>query len=77
LFIDYLLRPKVAAAITNTVNYANPVPASLPFVEESIRNDPGVYPPPLIEAKLFADLADTDEFTRLETRMWTRFMTGQ
>jgi putrescine transport system substrate-binding protein len=77
LFIDYLLRPQVAAANTNTVNYANPVPTSLQFVKESIRNDAGVYPPPLVEAKLFPDLADTEEFTRLETRMWTRFMTGQ
>ncbi len=40
-------------------------------------NDPGVYPPAEVKAKLFPDLAETPEFTRLLNRTWTRFTTGK
>jgi hypothetical protein len=36
-----------------------------------------VYPPPEVKAKLFPDLSETDEFTRLLNRTWTRFTTGK
>ena len=36
-FIDYLLRPEVIAAITNTVSYPNPNLAATPFVKPQIR----------------------------------------
>jgi putrescine transport system substrate-binding protein len=77
VFINYVIQPEVIAGVTNYVNYANGVAASLPFVDESVRNDPGVYPPPEVKAKLFPDLAETQEFTRLLNRTWTRFTTGQ
>jgi putrescine transport system substrate-binding protein len=76
-FINYIMKPEVVAAISNYVNYANGNAAATPLVDESVRNDPGVYPPPEVKAKLFPDLAETQEFTRLLTRTWTRFMTGQ
>jgi putrescine transport system substrate-binding protein len=47
------------------------------MVDESVRNDPGVYPPAEIKAKLVPDLAESEEFTRLLNRSWTRFTTGQ
>jgi putrescine transport system substrate-binding protein len=42
-----------------------------------VRNDPGVYPPAEIKAKLYPDLSETPEYTRLLNRTWTRFQTGQ
>jgi putrescine transport system substrate-binding protein len=77
LFIDYLMRPDVIANVSNTTNYANGNAAATPLVKDSVRNDPGVYPPPEIKAKLFPNLADTEEFSRLENRTWTRFATGK
>jgi putrescine transport system substrate-binding protein len=77
LFIDYLMRPDVIANVSNTTNYANGNAAATPLVKESVRNDPGVYPPPEIKSKLFPNLADTEEFSRLENRTWTRFATGK
>jgi putrescine transport system substrate-binding protein len=77
LFIDYLLRPDVAAKNTNFVNFANSNAASFSQVNEEIRNDPGIYPSEAIKPKLVPDLAETSEFTRLLTRSWTRFKTGQ
>ncbi len=77
LFIDYLMRPDVIANVSNTTNYANGNAAATSLVKDSVRNDPGVYPPPEIKAKLFPNLADTEEFSRLENRTWTRFSTGK
>jgi putrescine transport system substrate-binding protein len=77
VFINYIMKPEVVAAISNYVNYANGNAAATPLVDESVRNDPGVYPPPEVKAKLFPDLSETQEFTRLLTRTWTRFTTGQ
>ncbi len=64
-FINFMMKPEVAATNSNFVNYATGNAASLPLVDESVRNDPGVYPSAEVKAKLFPDLASTDEFTRL------------
>ncbi|MEO7386371.1 MAG: extracellular solute-binding protein [Gammaproteobacteria bacterium] len=77
LFIDYLLRPDVAAKNSNFVNYANSNAASFDRINEDIRNDPGVYPSAEVKAKLVPDLAESPGFTRLLTRSWTRFKTGK
>ena len=77
LFIDYLLRPDVAAKNSNFVNYANGNAASFSLINADIRNDRGIYPAEETKAKLVPDLAESAQFTRLLTRSWTRFKTGQ
>jgi putrescine transport system substrate-binding protein len=77
LFIDYLLRPEVAAKNSNFVNYANSNAASLSLVSETVRNDRGIYPAAEVKPKLVPDLAETPQFTRVLTRAWTRFKTGR
>ena len=69
--------PQVAANNSNFVNYANGNGASLPMVNDEVKNDPGIYPTPEVKAKLFPSLAYSEDFTRLMTRMWTKFTTGQ
>jgi putrescine transport system substrate-binding protein len=76
-FINFMMRPEVAAANSNFINYANGNAASLEFIDESVRNDPGVFPSDEVKAKLFPDLAESAEFTRLLNRSWTRFTTGK
>ncbi|MBB6095770.1 putrescine transport system substrate-binding protein [Povalibacter uvarum] len=75
-FINYLMDPQVAANNSNFVNYANGNAASLPMVNDEVKNDPGIYPTPEVKAKLFPSLAYGEDFTRLMTRMWTKFTTG-
>ncbi len=77
LFIDYLMDPQVAANNSNTVKYANGNAASFQFVSDVVKNDPSVYPTAEVKAKLFPELATNEEYTRLLTRAWTRFSTGQ
>ncbi len=76
-WINFIMKPEIAGAISNAVNYANGNKDSLPFVNDDVKNDPGVYPPPEVKAKLYPDLAETPEFTRLLNRTWTRFTTGK
>ena len=72
-----MMRPEVAAANSNFINYANGNAASFTLINEAVRNDPGVFPSAEVKAKLFPDLAETPEFTRLLNRSWTRFTTGK
>jgi len=76
-FIDYLLRPAVAAANSNYVNYATANTAALAQVNEELRNDAGIYPTPEVKERLQPNLAKSAEFTRLLNRAWTRFVTGR
>lgn len=71
-FIAYLLDPAVAAKITDFVKYANPNLAATPLVEEGVRNDPGIYPPPAIKQKLIALRTPSDQEQRHLNRLWTR-----
>ena len=47
LFINYILRPDVAAALTNKVFYANPNAASLKFVKKDVAENKTIF---LVEA---------------------------
>jgi putrescine transport system substrate-binding protein len=76
-FIDYLLRPEVAAANSNYLYYANANPAATDLLSAELRADPGIYPPADVRAKLHPNLAKSAEFTRLLNRSWTRFVTGR
>jgi putrescine transport system substrate-binding protein len=77
VFINYMLRPEVIAAVTNFVNYPNGNAAATQFVNKEVLDDPSVYPPQEVKAKLVPDLADTEETTRAMTRGWQKFTTGQ
>ena len=77
LFIDYLLRPDVAAKNAMAVTYASGVAGSVALVSESMRTDSAVYPSPEARARLVPMRAKSQEFTRALMRMWTRFKTGE
>ena len=77
LFVNYMLRPEVIAAVSNTVKYANGNAPASQYVDKAVLEDPNVYPPTEIKAKLVPDLADTEETTRLMTRGWQKFTTGK
>jgi putrescine transport system substrate-binding protein len=76
-WLNYLMRPDVMAGITNAVKYPNGNRAALPLVKEALRNDPAIYPDPQVRKRLHSLVAAAPEYTRLVTREWTRFRTGQ
>lgn len=76
-FINFLLQPGVMAGITNTVHYANAVPASRGTVAASIRDDPNVYPSAQALDHSFTVKALDGAVTRARTRLWARFKAGR
>jgi putrescine transport system substrate-binding protein len=77
LFINFMMRPDSVAAVTNFKMYANGNSAATPHVDAAVRNDPDVYPPPDVRARLFPNLASSEELTRLQTALWRKFTQGQ
>jgi putrescine transport system substrate-binding protein len=76
-FINFLLEPQVAAKNSNLVKYANVNTASTPLLADAVRNDPNIYPPPELLAKLVPEPPRPQDYNRLLTRTWTRFKTGK
>ncbi|MCJ7955855.1 MAG: polyamine ABC transporter substrate-binding protein [Pseudomonas sp.] len=76
-FMNYLLEPKVMAAITNSVRFPNGNEKATPLVDKDITSDPGIYPSADVQAKLYA-IADLPAATQREmTRSWTKIKSGK
>jgi putrescine transport system substrate-binding protein len=76
-FIDYLMRPEVAAANTNFVAYASGNLAARQHVNPEILANPGVYPDDATFKRLFTNTAYDERSQRVVTRAWTRVKTGR
>ena len=75
-FINFILRPEIAAAISNEVAYANPNAKATKLVDPEIRDNPNIYPTAEVRKRLFFDTPVTPQYERLRTRAWTRVKTG-
>ncbi|MCA0175362.1 MAG: polyamine ABC transporter substrate-binding protein [Proteobacteria bacterium] len=76
-FINYILRPQVAAGLTNQVFYANPNKASLPFVDKEVAENPTVFLSAPDLAKMTAPDAVPQDIRRVQTRIFQRFKAGR
>lgn len=76
-FIDYMLRPDVAAANTNSVSYASGNLPAKKLVKPEILGNPGIYPDDATMARLSTNTAWDDKTQRFVTRAWTRVRTGK
>jgi putrescine transport system substrate-binding protein len=74
--IDYLLQAEVAARITNQTYFANGNLASFELLAPEIRNDPAIYPPPEVMARLFPNPVKEPDYVRARNRLWTQLKTG-
>jgi spermidine/putrescine transport system substrate-binding protein len=52
LFMNYMLEPKVGAALTNFVSYGSPNKAAAPYIDKKILDNPLIYPPADVLEKL-------------------------
>ena len=77
LFINFLLRPDVAARNSNLIKYANSVLPGIQPLNPAVVSDPGVYPPSEVRARLIPERPRPPEYQRMLTRAWTRFKTGR
>jgi putrescine transport system substrate-binding protein len=76
-FIDYLLRPEVAAKNSNFLSYPNGNLASQRLIDKVVIEDPTVYPDPATLASLYIITARDPRTQRLVNRLWTRIKTGR
>lgn len=76
-FINYLLEPKVSAAITDYVNYASPNAEAKALVDPDIAADPAVFPSTQTMAKLVDPVTLPDDAQRERVRAWTRIKSGR
>jgi putrescine transport system substrate-binding protein len=77
LFINYLLRPEIAAKNSAMMHYATSNAAAYSLVDPAVLSDPGVYPTAAMKEHLYPNAARSLAFTRELNRTWTRFKTGQ
>src|SRR5712691_4101632 len=76
-FIDYLLRPEVAAKNSNFLGYANGNLASQPLLDKAVLDDRTDYPDAETMKGLYIITAHDHKTQRLINRVWTRIKTGR
>ncbi|MEQ8603591.1 MAG: polyamine ABC transporter substrate-binding protein [Marivibrio sp.] len=76
-FLNYIMKPQVAAAISNYVYYANANEASMEYVDDAVKNDPAIYPDKETMQNLYSVQPWNPRFQREATRAWTKLKTGQ
>ena len=76
-FINYLLQPQVMADLTDYLQFPNANEQATALVEESIRTDPGIYPPADVMNKLFTFPDLPAKTQRVMTRSWTKIKSGK
>lgn len=74
--MDHLMTPEIIAGITNSIYYANAVPAANASVDPAILNDPGTYPPQAVRAGLYTKNDNAQAFNRALTRAFSRLKSG-
>jgi putrescine transport system substrate-binding protein len=72
LFIDFILRAKSGAQITNDVGYATGNLAAKPLLPENILNEPMIYPPEEVTKRLYVELAPPHRYERKRVRTWIK-----
>jgi spermidine/putrescine transport system substrate-binding protein len=76
LFLNFLMRPDINAAIANYNQYATPNEAAHPFIQPQILNNPLIFPPndELANAELVLPL--TPQGQKMYDEFWERFLSA-
>ena len=77
LFINFMLRPEVAAANTNFTYYATANMAAMKYINKEILDDYRIYPDAKVMANGYPSAVRDTGIQQVITREWTRFKTGQ
>jgi putrescine transport system substrate-binding protein len=67
-----MMKPEVAGANTNFIQYANPISASAPFIKKELLADPGLYPPKSVMKKLAVQPPLEPEVSTMLKRIWAK-----
>ncbi len=73
LFMNYLMRPEVAAADSNYSWYATANQSAIPLIDEEITSSPAAFPTPAQIATMYTLSPLPPKAERVRTRTWTNF----
>lgn len=76
VFINFVLRPENAAAITNKMFYATMNLASIGFIKKDIAENPTIFLSEEDKKRLVSARMVSNDTRRIMTRMFTRFKSG-
>ncbi len=76
IFLDYMMRPDVAAADTNYVWYATANEAAIPLIDEEVTSSVAAFPPAEAVDKMYTLSVVPPRVEKTRTRTWTNFKAG-
>ena len=76
LFINFILRPRIIAGISDYIFYANASEAAREFMSPRVLDDPGIYPNNETWGVMYPVLSAQPKQERLRTRAWARVKSG-
>jgi len=76
LFINYTLRPQVAANDSNFTWYATANKDAIPMIDEEVTSSPAAFPTPAQVSKMYTLNPLPPRIERIRTRTWTNFKAG-
>lgn len=76
-FINYLMRPEVAARNTKVTNFASGIPAAKDLVPKEISGNPAIYPDAETMKRLFTVTTYDQATQKFVTAEWTQIKIGK
>ena len=76
-WLDWVMRPEVAADTANFLNGRTGVIAARKLMTPAVANDPGIFPSSKVAKTLFDVTSDGPDYDRIRNRSWTQIKTGQ
>jgi putrescine transport system substrate-binding protein len=76
-FIDFLMRPEIAALNSSFISYANGNLASQKLIDKAVLDDRTVYPDAETMKSLYIITANDQRTQRVINRLWTRIKTSR
>jgi putrescine transport system substrate-binding protein len=77
VFINYMMRPEVAAKNSNYISYANGNLESQKFIDKAILDNPAIYPNKEVMDRLFIVTTNEPAVQRVITKTWNTFKRGK
>jgi len=76
-FINYMMKPEVAAKNANYISYASGNLGAEKFIDKEILDNPAIYPDEATLEKLFTVTTYPQKVQRVVTRTWSDFKRGR
>ena len=71
-FVNFVMRPEIAAKAANDTGFSTANLAALPMVDEAIRSNPNYYPSPEAAAKFHLPSVKSEAMVKIWDRAWNR-----